>query len=450
MATNNFLIFDEQKQNILSDESYSSNQQRLSGVTQGIASSQLHNKQAYQASVMSNVLGRYISNHNLDATDSNATQLLDNFSQSIQSDVAQYSGQSLKDETGKAYLPVFLQYPNTYEKLGINGYYSPDGTKVFSILNSSTSGFTLKCTTPDGTEIYSANISYSTNAGTWNTISYIDDKYIGVGQNPGNFGCLVSYTDTNAQFVTSFPTGVWANYRATDSSKFLYQSDLYKSPNFIIAGNYDASSTCYLYSKTDGSSLGKLSLTGAVSDTSFGLCVTADNTAYALRISGANYYVFRGTLNGTSLNVTQLFSFSSSYTSAGNSQPRAASIYFYNNRLYIVVMTASNTYELREYEMNGTLVATVSIYNAPRTFIDHYLINGTYLFDLNTMSQINTDSYYGPYMVSSNGYALGTTSIGRAFLKNLTADKALAVSTSALPFLSSGKSPYACYFREVD
>lgn len=445
MATNNFLIFDEQKQNILSDESYSSNQQRLSGVTQGIASSQLHNKQAYQASVMSNVLGRYISNHNLDATDSNATQLLDNFSQSIQSDVAQYSGQSLKDETGKAYLPVFLQYPNTYEKLGINGYYSPDGTKVFSILNSSTSGFTLKCTTPDGTEIYSANISYSTSAGTWDTITYIDDKYIGVAQGSNGYCCLVSYTDTGAQFVNSF-----ARYYPLNGGAG-YLSDLYRSPDYLIAGNSGTTnSQCYLYSRTDGSALGQITMS-SINATAFGLCVTPENVAYCLWLnSRGDYYVHQGVLSGISLSTSQLFTFNSGYSSSYTSQVMASSIYFYDDHLYIVVNTASNTYQLRKYDTSGTLVASMSISNGSRAFIGHYLICGNYLYDLDTMSQITSPSYYGPYIAYSDGYVLKSTSIGRAFLKNLTADKSIVVSTAALPFLSSGKSPYTCYFREVD
>lgn len=78
MATNNFLVFDEQKQNILSNEAYSTNQQRLSGVSQGIASSQLQNKQAYQASVMAKAIGDLLVDNGLDASDANASNLYTN------------------------------------------------------------------------------------------------------------------------------------------------------------------------------------------------------------------------------------------------------------------------------------------------------------------------------------------------------------------------------------
>lgn len=449
MATNNFLIFDQQQQNIMSDEAYSTNQQRLSGVSQGIASSQLHNKQAYQSSVMSNAIAQYITNHGLDATDSNATQLLNNFSQSVKTDIAEYSGDSLKDSSGKRYEPVMVQYPNTYEKLGVNGYYSPDGTKVFSILNSSRSGFTLKCTTPDGTEIYSSDIAYSTSSGTWDLITYIDDKYLGICQGTGK-ACWVSYTDTGAQFVSACATGSTPNYTRSDI-KALYLSDLYRSPDYMIAGNYETTnSKCYLYSRTDGSALGQITMS-SVNDTVFGLCVTPENVAYCLWISGGNYYVHQGVLSGISLSTSKLFNFNSGYNQSYAEQTRASSIYFYDDHLYIVVNTSSNTYELRKYDTSGTLVASLSINNGSRAFIGHYLICGTSMYDLDTMSQITSPSYYGPYMtLNSSSYALGTGSLGYAFLKPLTASRGVVVSTSALPFLSSNVSPYACYFREVD
>ena len=48
MPINNFKLFDEKKANMMSDDDYATNQQRLNGVQSGVASSQLQNKTLYQ------------------------------------------------------------------------------------------------------------------------------------------------------------------------------------------------------------------------------------------------------------------------------------------------------------------------------------------------------------------------------------------------------------------
>ena len=72
MATNNIKIFDENKGNIMSSEEYGTNNQRLNGVQQGIASSMLQNKTLYQLSLVAYAIGQMMVNNGLDANDDNA------------------------------------------------------------------------------------------------------------------------------------------------------------------------------------------------------------------------------------------------------------------------------------------------------------------------------------------------------------------------------------------
>ena len=72
MATNNIKIFDQNKANMLTDEAYNTSTQRLNGVQQGIASSQLQNKTLYQVSLVAYSIGQMMQANGLDANDANA------------------------------------------------------------------------------------------------------------------------------------------------------------------------------------------------------------------------------------------------------------------------------------------------------------------------------------------------------------------------------------------
>jgi len=69
MATTNFKIFDENKQNIQDDATYIADPSRLSGVSTGIASPTLHNKLFYQTSIMAAALAQIVSNRGYNASD---------------------------------------------------------------------------------------------------------------------------------------------------------------------------------------------------------------------------------------------------------------------------------------------------------------------------------------------------------------------------------------------
>lgn len=64
---NEFLIFDENNQNTLSNESYSIDTQRLNGVGGGLARSSLYNKSIRQATIIGNAIGQIISENGYNA-----------------------------------------------------------------------------------------------------------------------------------------------------------------------------------------------------------------------------------------------------------------------------------------------------------------------------------------------------------------------------------------------
>ena len=72
MPINNFKLFDEKKANMMSDDDYAINQQRLNGVQSGVASSQLQNKTLYQTALMCYALAQLMAANGYDANDANA------------------------------------------------------------------------------------------------------------------------------------------------------------------------------------------------------------------------------------------------------------------------------------------------------------------------------------------------------------------------------------------
>ena len=63
---NEFLIFDENNQNTMTNQAYSTDDQRLNGVSTGIARSALYNKTMRQSSVMVNAIAKYLSEKGYD------------------------------------------------------------------------------------------------------------------------------------------------------------------------------------------------------------------------------------------------------------------------------------------------------------------------------------------------------------------------------------------------
>lgn len=75
--SNNFLLFDPNGVNMLSDEAYSTDGERLNGMAQGISRSILFNKILRQSSSMVAALGQVISERGYDALDNNQSSLVE-------------------------------------------------------------------------------------------------------------------------------------------------------------------------------------------------------------------------------------------------------------------------------------------------------------------------------------------------------------------------------------
>ena len=89
MASSNFKIFDENKANMLSDGEYNTNAQRLNGVQQGVASSQLQNKTLYQLSLLANAFSQIMVANGVDCNDTDAvTAFVNNVSNTFMQRVA--------------------------------------------------------------------------------------------------------------------------------------------------------------------------------------------------------------------------------------------------------------------------------------------------------------------------------------------------------------------------
>ena len=95
MATSNIKLFDENKGNIMPDETYVNNAQRLNGVQSGIASSQLQNKFQYQVSLVAYALGQIMIANGYDALDSSAVSaFVNNMSSSLLQKVVDKANQT--------------------------------------------------------------------------------------------------------------------------------------------------------------------------------------------------------------------------------------------------------------------------------------------------------------------------------------------------------------------
>lgn len=83
MANTNFLVFDQGQLNMMTDEAYAEEQQRLQGVSPGLANPAMHNKLYRQATAMVKAIADFMVSENLDALDSDITGLSNNFKKAI-------------------------------------------------------------------------------------------------------------------------------------------------------------------------------------------------------------------------------------------------------------------------------------------------------------------------------------------------------------------------------
>ncbi|MBD9297013.1 MAG: hypothetical protein EGS06_08460 [Megamonas funiformis] len=98
MASTNFLVFDEGKQNMMSDGDYSANTQRARGVTPGISYPNLHNKLYYQVSVMAKAIADFMVAQGANASDEDVEQLT--------ADISTAFTNFVDNKTKDVYLPL--------------------------------------------------------------------------------------------------------------------------------------------------------------------------------------------------------------------------------------------------------------------------------------------------------------------------------------------------------
>ena len=86
MPTNNFIQFDSNKTNMMTDKEYTNNiEDGISSNT--IADSKLHNKLFYQVSTMAHTIGQYILSKGYDSLDSDVDTLKGNIENALKSTI---------------------------------------------------------------------------------------------------------------------------------------------------------------------------------------------------------------------------------------------------------------------------------------------------------------------------------------------------------------------------
>ena len=139
MPINNFKLFDEKKANMMSDDDYAINQQRLNGVQSGVASSQLQNKTLYQTALMCYALAQLMAANGYDANDADAVStFVNNMSQTmVQKVVDKATDEDMSNKRPDKWVSAELiwkfqeLYFNEYIRVG-NGAAIKNG-KIFSI-----------------------------------------------------------------------------------------------------------------------------------------------------------------------------------------------------------------------------------------------------------------------------------------------------------------------------
>lgn len=133
MPTNNFKLFDEKKANMMTDEDYAINQQRLNGVQSGVASSQLQNKTLYQTALMCYALAQLMAANGYDANDADAVStFVNNMSASMVQKVVDRATESeassgvldskyISPKTLKVVKPIYGENDPTTNTIGFLG-----------------------------------------------------------------------------------------------------------------------------------------------------------------------------------------------------------------------------------------------------------------------------------------------------------------------------------------
>lgn len=148
MASTNFLVFDEGKQNMMSDGDYSANTQRARGVTPGIAYPNLHNKLYYQVSVMAKAIADFMVAQGANASDEDVEQLT--------ADISTAFTNFVDNKTKDVYLP--LSGGTMKGNINANGY-NITATKFIGNLQGKADSATKATQDKNGNDITTTYLS---------------------------------------------------------------------------------------------------------------------------------------------------------------------------------------------------------------------------------------------------------------------------------------------------
>lgn len=217
MPNNNFKIFDENKQNILSDEEYNTNTQRTNGVQAGIASSKLNNKFSYQVSLMAYALAQLMIENGIDALDSaEVNTFVDNLGSALLQKVVDKANQTLAEA-------------------------GTDDTKWMTPLQAKNAIFTLATKSPNILADSTKEIFGLDQSATVNDVFVV----LGLGAGKYGYGITLKYpdgtpaaglkvtgvTDRLGQAITTDENGYFLAVATTTSIKFSVNQEYFDINN---------------------------------------------------------------------------------------------------------------------------------------------------------------------------------------------------------------------------
>ena len=210
MASTNFLVFDEGKQNMMSDGDYSANTQRARGVTPGIAYPNLHNKLYYQVSVMAKAIADFMVAQGANASDEDVEQLT--------ADISTAFTNFVDNKTKDVYLP--LSGGTMKGNINANGY-NITATKFIGNLqgkadSAANADLAAKATTAENAN-NANNSSVANKLGTSTVGSATKPVYINNGVASAVSVDLSTLAPKASPGLTGTPTAPTANVDTNDT-----------------------------------------------------------------------------------------------------------------------------------------------------------------------------------------------------------------------------------------
>lgn len=172
MSTNDFKVFCEAAENMLSQAMYEASDTRANGYTPGIVYRNLINKVLHQSSIMAAAIGAVIAEKGIDASDSDINMLASAVKDTFGGQKVYYSFADVNSSysAGTAISTVLGAMDTNsvlYASVTSNTYYPAAGAVVFRKTSVSTATGTLITTTGATYDLYAADITASVVKADW-------------------------------------------------------------------------------------------------------------------------------------------------------------------------------------------------------------------------------------------------------------------------------------------